>query len=136
MSCDLHLPVPNLSLSVCLHSCIVTCNTQSHICFYNGKFTLLAWYTELNLDAIVSISFSKEWKKRQQEYRLDSKPLITRYTNLLYYSVQPKEPLNQYIRLLLAIKETPVRLLSILKCIANIIGRFIFYIINLKLDAL
>uniref|UniRef100_A0A3P9AW65 Cilia- and flagella-associated protein 251 n=1 Tax=Maylandia zebra TaxID=106582 RepID=A0A3P9AW65_9CICH len=78
VSCDLHLPVPNLSLSVCLHSCIVTCNTESHICFYNGKFTLLARYTELNLDAIVSISFSKEWIRRQQEYRLDFKPLITR----------------------------------------------------------
>ncbi|XP_031611159.1 cilia- and flagella-associated protein 251 isoform X1 [Oreochromis aureus] len=58
--------------------CIVTCNTESHVCFYNGKFILLAWYTELNLDAIVSISFSKEWKRRQQEYRLDYKPLITR----------------------------------------------------------
>ncbi|XP_030593579.1 cilia- and flagella-associated protein 251 isoform X2 [Archocentrus centrarchus] len=58
--------------------CIVTCNTQGHIHFYNEDFHLLAWYTELNLEAILSISFSKEWKKREQEYSVEPKPLITR----------------------------------------------------------
>lgn len=88
-NCHLYLLLPNLSLFVCYHSCIVTCNTQGHIYFYDGDFLFLACYTELNLDAILSISFSKEWNKREQEYDLDSKPLITRYKDeLLQHSAQ------------------------------------------------
>ncbi|XP_034546904.1 cilia- and flagella-associated protein 251 isoform X2 [Notolabrus celidotus] len=41
-------------------SCFVTGDTQGHIKFYDEKFRLLTLYTQLNLGAVASISFSKE----------------------------------------------------------------------------
>ncbi|KAM9391470.1 cilia- and flagella-associated protein 251 [Pholidichthys leucotaenia] len=47
--------------------CFVIADTQGNIHFYDEWFRVLTWYTELNLDAIVSISFSKEFKKQREE---------------------------------------------------------------------
>ncbi|XP_041644154.1 cilia- and flagella-associated protein 251 [Cheilinus undulatus] len=41
-------------------SCFVSCDTQGHVRFYDEKFKILTKYTDLHLDAIASISFSKE----------------------------------------------------------------------------
>ncbi|XP_040052685.2 cilia- and flagella-associated protein 251 [Gasterosteus aculeatus] len=57
----------------------VTGDTQGHIKFYNEEFKLLTWYTDFNLDAIVSISFSKECAQACPEvYNPEGKPLMMR----------------------------------------------------------
>ncbi|KAM8886447.1 cilia- and flagella-associated protein 251 isoform 2-T4 [Spinachia spinachia] len=57
----------------------VTGDTQGHIKFYNEEFKLLTWYTDFNLDAIVSISFAKECAQSCPEvYNPEGKPLMMR----------------------------------------------------------
>ncbi|XP_071776483.2 cilia- and flagella-associated protein 251 [Centroberyx gerrardi] len=64
-------------------SCIVTGDTQGHIKFYDENFKLLSWYGEFSLDAIASISFSKECASScTQGYlgdcTLEAKPFVIR----------------------------------------------------------
>ncbi|XP_069555476.1 cilia- and flagella-associated protein 251 [Brachyistius frenatus] len=68
-----------ITLLTVIDSCIITGDTQGQIHFYNENFLLLTWYTEFNLDTIVSISFSKECKEGYLEHStLQAKPLIIR----------------------------------------------------------
>ncbi|XP_075324980.1 cilia- and flagella-associated protein 251 [Odontesthes bonariensis] len=59
--------------------CIVTGDTRGHVYFYDEMFRILTCYTDLNLDAIVSISFSKECSEGcLSDFSLDANPLIIR----------------------------------------------------------
>ncbi|XP_029018247.1 cilia- and flagella-associated protein 251 [Betta splendens] len=58
---------------------LVTGDAQGHIKFYDEKFRLLTWYDEFGLDAIVSISFSKEdTKGYTEDCSLEAEPLYIR----------------------------------------------------------
>lgn len=71
---------------VCCHSCFVTGDARGHIRFYDEEFMLLTWYNEFNLDAIVSISFSKESTKGYiEDCTLETKPLVIRYKRYIFY---------------------------------------------------
>lgn len=60
-------------------SCIVTGDTRGHVNFYDENMLLLTWFTQLNLDPIVSISFSKEFEREYlEDGTLDTKPLLGR----------------------------------------------------------
>ncbi|XP_060894912.1 cilia- and flagella-associated protein 251 [Labrus mixtus] len=60
-------------------SCFVTGDSGGHITFYNEQFIMLNMYTGLHLDAIVSITFSKECTEGYlQHYTLTPTPFIFR----------------------------------------------------------
>lgn len=54
----------NMGLVCLCSSYFVTGDTEGHIKFYDEEFKLLIRYTELSLDTIVFISFSKECTER------------------------------------------------------------------------
>uniref|UniRef100_A0A3Q2YR21 Cilia- and flagella-associated protein 251 n=1 Tax=Hippocampus comes TaxID=109280 RepID=A0A3Q2YR21_HIPCM len=60
-------------------NCIVTGDTRGHVNFYDENMLLLTWFTQLNLDPIVSISFSKEFEREYlEDGTLDTKPVLGR----------------------------------------------------------
>ncbi|XP_051923496.1 cilia- and flagella-associated protein 251 isoform X2 [Hippocampus zosterae] len=60
-------------------NCIVTGDTRGHVNFYDENMLLLTWFTQMNLDRIVSISFSKEFEREYlEDGTLDTKPVLGR----------------------------------------------------------
>ncbi|XP_061529516.1 cilia- and flagella-associated protein 251 isoform X1 [Phycodurus eques] len=69
---------PITALAV-VDNCIVTGDTRGHINFYDENMLLLTWFTQLNLDPIVSISFSKEFAREYlEDASVDNKPVLGR----------------------------------------------------------
>ncbi|KAM4616794.1 cilia- and flagella-associated protein 251 [Polymixia lowei] len=73
-------PITVLTLS---DSCIVTGDTLGHVNFYDEDFRLISWYREFSLDAIASISFSKERAPKssqgyQEDCTLEAKAFVVR----------------------------------------------------------
>ncbi|KAL6465789.1 hypothetical protein MHYP_G00259220 [Metynnis hypsauchen] len=69
-------------LTLC-DSFIVTGDLKGHIRFYDENFKLINWYSEFNLEAIASISFSKEIpsssiEEYQEDCTLKTKPFVNR----------------------------------------------------------
>lgn len=64
-------------------SFLVTCDVNGHIKFYDENLKLINLYSEFSLDAIRSISFSKETPSTdglgyQEDCTLNAKPFIIR----------------------------------------------------------
>ncbi|XP_056273936.1 cilia- and flagella-associated protein 251 [Pseudoliparis swirei] len=71
----IHIQKDPITVLTVIGSCIVTGDTQGHVKFYDeGSLHCTLRYTEFNLDAILSISFSKECV----EGHLEDKPFIFR----------------------------------------------------------
>ncbi|KAM6931381.1 cilia- and flagella-associated protein 251 [Xenentodon cancila] len=69
-------PITVLTMTDC---CFVTGDTEGQIHFYDEKFMLLTQFSDLNLDAVASISFSKECTEVYlEDCFLEAKPLIIR----------------------------------------------------------
>ena len=65
---------------------IVTGDVLGHIKFYDENFRLMSWYSDFSLDAIASISFSKDAAPEpSQDYPesciLADQPFVSRYND-------------------------------------------------------
>ncbi|XP_057688832.1 cilia- and flagella-associated protein 251 isoform X6 [Corythoichthys intestinalis] len=68
-----------ITVLAAIDNCIVTGDTRGHINFYDENMLLLTWFTQMNLDPIVSISFSKEFEREYLEDGTpDDKPVLGR----------------------------------------------------------
>ncbi|KAM6943994.1 cilia- and flagella-associated protein 251 [Lycodopsis pacificus] len=75
----IHLQNDPITALTVTDSCVVTGDTGGHIKFYDEELLLLFRYSELNLDAITYISFSKECAEGYlEDYTLEAKPLLIR----------------------------------------------------------
>ncbi|XP_077571216.1 cilia- and flagella-associated protein 251 [Stigmatopora nigra] len=68
-----------ITVLVAVDNCIVTGDTRGHINFYDENMLLLTWFTQMSLDPIVSISFSKEFERGfLEDGTIDDKPALGR----------------------------------------------------------
>ncbi|XP_056135303.1 cilia- and flagella-associated protein 251 [Lampris incognitus] len=71
-------PITVLTLT---DSYIITGDSLGHIKFYDENFRIISWYSEFSLDAIASISFSKECPPSQgyqEDCTIEARPFVTR----------------------------------------------------------